>query len=365
MERKILLTPGPATTSDSVKEAQVVPDICPREKEFGNLLASISTDLTKIAGGDEEYICVIFGGSGTAGMDSTISSVVNGKILIINNGAYGKRFVDIAKSYSIKFKELIFDWNEEINLEKIESELSNDKEIKYIAVIHHETTTGILNPIQEIGALAKKYNCVFIVDAISSFAGIPFSVKECNIDFMISTSNKCIQGMPGVCFIVSKKIELEKLKNHSKKSFYLNLYVNYEYFKNNKQTPFTPPVQTIYALRKAIDEFFQEGAENRHRRYMENNKVLVEGMENLGFKKALNNIKESRLLTTFREPADNKYSFEKMHDLVYKKGFTIYPGKIKEKTFRLANIGDINSNDIRNFLKVMEESIKEMNLTLK
>lgn len=365
MERKILLTPGPATTSDSVKEAQVVPDICPREKEFGNLLVSISTDLTKIAGGDEEYTGVLFGGSGTAGMDAALSSIVNGKVLIINNGAYGKRFVDIAKAYSIKFKEIVFNWNEEIDLKKIENELSNDKEIKYIAVIHHETTTGILNPIKEIGALAKKYNCVFIVDAISSFAGIPFNVKECNIDFMISTSNKCIQGMPGICFIVSKKVELEKLKNYPKKSFYLNLYVNYDYFRQNKQTPFTPPVQTIYALRKAIDEFFQEGAENRHRRYMENNKVLVEGMEKLGFKKALKNIKESGLLTTFWEPVDENYSFEKMHDLAYKNGFTIYPGKIREKTFRLANIGDINSNDIRNFLKVMDEVIKEMNLTLK
>ena len=365
MERKILLTPGPATTSDSVKKAQVIPDICPREKEFGYLLTSISTDLTKIAGGDEEYACVLFGGSGTAGMDAALGSIVNGKVLVINNGAYGKRFVDIAKSYSIKFKEIVFNWNEEIDLKKIENELSNDREIKYIAIVHHETTTGVLNPIKEIGELAKKYNCVFIVDAISSFAGIPFSVKECNIDFMISTSNKCIQGMPGVFFIISKKIELEKLKEYPKKSFYLNLYLNYEYFKKNNQTPFTPPVQTIYALRKAIDEFFKEGAENRHRRYMENNKILVEGMENLGFKRALKNLKESGLLTTFWEPVNDNYTFEKMHDLIYKKGFTIYPGKIKEKTFRLANIGNINSDDIKTFLKVMDETLKEMNLTLK
>jgi 2-aminoethylphosphonate aminotransferase len=362
INRKILLTPGPATTSDSVKTAQVVSDICPREKEFGNLIESISEDLTKISGGDKDYTCILIGGSGTAGMDTVLNSVALGKVLIINNGAYGERFVNIAKAYSLNFKEVVFNWDEEINLKKIEDELIKDKEIKSVVAVHHETTTGILNPIKEIGEIAKKHNCAFIVDAISSFAGIPFNIKEWKIDFMISSSNKCIQGMPGVCFIVCKKDELEKTKDHPKKSFYLNLYTNYEYFKKNKQTPFTPPVQTLYALRKAIDEFIKEGAENRHQRYMENNKILVEGMEGLGFKKIFKSFKESRLLTTFWEPEDKNYSFQRMHDLLYKKGFTIYPGKIREKTFRIANLGAIYPQDIKDFLQATKEVLEEMDL---
>lgn len=364
MERKILLTPGPATTSDSVKNAQVVPDICPREKEFGEIMNSISLDLVKIAGGDDNYTCILLGGSGTAGMDATISSVINGKVLIINNGAYGQRFVNIAKAYSFDFKEIFFNWNEEIDIKKVEAELEKDKDIKYLVVVHHETTTGILNPVKEIGEIAKKHNCTFIVDTISSFAGIPFNIKEWNIDFMISTSNKCIQGMPGVCFVICNKDKLEKIKDNPKKSFYLNLYTSYDSFRKTKQTPFTPPVQTLYALRKAIDEFLQEGAENRYNRYMENNKILIEGMEKLGFKKALKNLKESRLLTTFWEPEDKNYSFEKMHDLLYKKGFTIYPGKIREKTFRVANIGEIYPQDMSIFIQSMKSILEEMNLKM-
>ncbi len=365
MDRKILLTPGPATTSDSVKMAQVIPDICPREKEFGEILDYITRNLTKVAGGDDEYACILIGGSGTSGLDATINSVVNGKILIINNGAYGKRVKEIAESYSLDYKELFFNWDEKISLEKIEEELKRDPEIKYISIVHHETTTGILNPIEKVGELAEKYNCVFIVDAISSFAGIPIDVKKANISFMISTSNKCIQGMPGVCFIICKKKELERTKDYKRKSYYLNLYLEYEFFKNNKQTRFTPPVQTIYALKKAIEEFLEEGAERRHSRYKENCSILLKGMEELGFKKSLKNIEESNLLTTFFEPENKEYSFDKMHDSLCKKGFTIYPGKIKEKTFRLANLGAINSEDIERFLTAIKETLKEMNLNLK
>lgn len=364
MKRNVLLTPGPATTTERVKSSQVVPDICPREEEFVNIINYIAQNLIKIAGGDENYSCIFIGGSGTAGMDATLNSVVNGKVLIINNGTYGKRFTDIANAYSIKYKELFFDWDEELSLEKIEEELKKDNEINCIAMVHHETTTGILNPIEEVGALAKIRGCTFIVDAISSFAGLPLDIKKSNIDFMISTSNKCIQGMPGVCFIICKRSELEKTKNAPRRSFYMNLYSEYEFFNKNRQTRFTPPVQTLYALKEAIDEFLGEGAENRYNRYKENSKLLVEGMNHLGFKKIYNNVKESELLTTFFEPEDKNYSFQKMHDSLYKRGFTIYPGKIRGKTFRLANIGAINTEDIKNFLNAMKNVLIKMNIKL-
>ena len=362
VKRNVLMNPGPATTTDSVKQAQIVPDICPREKEFGLLMEGISKDLVSIAGGDEGYVSILIGGSGTAGMDSVLNSVVNGRILIINNGAYGKRFLEIAKAYDLDFKEIFFGAQERIDIYKIEEELKKDPSIKYLAMIHHETTTGILNPVKEIGEIAKKHGCIFIVDAISSFAGIPFNIKDSKIDFMISTSNKCIQGMPGICFVICKKEELEKIKEYKKKSFYLNLYKHYESFKKDKQSPFTPPVQTVYALRKAIDEFLEE--ENRYERYTKSNRTLVEGMEKLGFKKFLHGVEESQILTTFWEPENPNYSFEKMHDSLYDKGFTIYPGKITQKTFRLANMGAIDKKDIENFLNILEETLKEMGVRL-
>ena len=368
IKRNILLNPGPSTTTDTVKAAQVVLDICPREKEFGDVMAFVSEHLKKIAGGDENHICVLFAGSGTAGMDSVINSVVapDKKILIINNGAYGERMVKIAKAYSINYAELKFEWGDLPDLKKVEGALQNDKEIGYVSIIHHETTTGMLNPVKEVGEIAKKYNCVFIVDTISSFAGIPFDIKDYKIDFMMSTSNKCIQGMAGVCFVICKKDELEKIKHYPKRSFYLNLYDQYNYFKEKYEMQFTPPVQVIYALKQAIIEFEEEGAENRHKRYLKSWKTLVKGMEDLGFKRLLKDEEESHLLTTFLDPEHLNYDFNKVHDLLYEKGFTIYPGKIGKKgTFRLANMGAIDYKDIEYFLNTLKNVLSEMEIELK
>jgi len=353
VRKNILLNPGPATTTDTVKWAQVVPDICPREKEFENIMREIREDLVKIAGGDENYTSVLFGGSGTAVMEVAISSVVHDKkLLVINNGAYGDRMAKIAKIYNIPFIDLKFELK--IELDKVEEALKNDKEIGYIAVIHHETTTGILNPIKEIGKLAKKYNCVFIVDTISSFAGVPFDIKDCNIDFMMSTSNKCIQGMAGLAFIICRKSELEKLKQYPSRTLYLDLYHQHEYFEKTGQTQFTPPVQVIYALRQAIKEFFEEGAENRHKRYEENYDTLIDGMREMGFEFLLgDDVEHSHLLTTVYEPEN--FNFNEIHDELYRRGFTIYPGKLSDKnTFRIAVMGAIDHDDIRRFLSVLK-----------
>ncbi len=363
IKRNILLNPGPATTTDSVKYAQVVPDICPREEEFGKVMKSISADLTKIAGGDENYTTVLFGGSGTAAMDSVINSVVpaDKKILIINNGAYGERIVNIAKAYSINHRDLKFKLETLPDLKEIENVLSEDDQIACVAIVHHETTTGIINPIKAIGSLVKKYNKIYIVDTISSFAGIPINIKDCHIDFMMSTSNKCIQGMAGICFIICNKLELRKIKDYQRRSFYLSLYDQYRYFQENYQMRFTPPVQTLYALRKAIDELFEEGIENRYKRYTKNWEVLRNGLIKIGFNLLLNKKIESHLLLTVLEPTNTHYSFNKMHDLLYEKGFTIYSGKIGGmNTFRIANIGNIDYNDINSFLETLEKIFKKV-----
>jgi 2-aminoethylphosphonate aminotransferase len=367
IKRNILLNPGPATTTDTVKYSLVVPDICPREEEFSHIMDGIRKDLVKIVNGNDTYTSILFAGSGTAVMDSVINSVVPGnkKIAIIVNGAYGERFVKIAQSYKIPCVPIEFDWGEELDLKKIEGILKKDKSIGCVALVHHETTTGILNPLNEVGELAKKFDCVYIVDAISSFAGIPIDIQDSHADFLLSTSNKCIQGIAGIAFIICKKSALESIKNYEKRSYYLDLYQQYSYTEETGQTPFTPPVQVMYALQQAIKEYFDEGGEQRYIRYTENWRTLRSGLIDLGFTLLLPEESESHILLTVLEPKDPNYNFDQMHDYLYQRGFTVYPGKIKEKSFRLATMGAIYRDDIKDFLKGLEYYLKEYSIFLK
>jgi len=367
IKRNVLLNPGPATTTDSVKFAQVVPDICPREREFGAILLKINKDLVKIVKGGRDFTSVLFAGSGTAAMDACINSVVpkNAKIAIISNGLYGDRMIKIARSYQIPCVEINFEWDQQPDLKKVEEMLMNDRKITYLVVVHHETTTGILNPIREIGVLAKKYGCTFIVDAVSSFAGIPINVKDCHIDFMFSTSNKCIQGVAGLSFIVCRIKSVERLKGRPKRSFYLDLYSQYDFYKRTGQMQFTPPVQVVYALKQAIAEYFEEGDQTRYRRYTKSWSTLRKGMNEIGFKFLLKKQEESHILTTIVEPKDPNYDFNRMHDLLYEEGFTIYPGKMgKKKTFRIANMGAIDHKDIEKFLAAVKRTLNRMNIKM-
>ena len=363
IKRNILLNPGPATTSDTVKRAMVVPDICPRETEFKKLMSDIRKQLVWIVKGGREYSCVLFAGSGTAGVEACINSVVprGKKILIINNGAYGKRMVEIAQAYRIGYVEIRFQATQKPDVKKIEKILKVTKNVSCVAMVHHETTTGILNPLEEIGWIAKRFKCELIVDAISSFAGIPMNIKNTKVDYLISSSNKCIQGMAGVVFVICKRSALMKTRHYKRRSYYLNLFDQYENFEKCEEMRFTPPVQVLYALKQAIKEYESEGGMNRYKRYTENWKTLREGLIKLGFELLLDESLESHILLTVKNPKDKNFSFKILHDLLYLKGFTIYPGKIyDQKTFRLANMGAINKDDMRAFLKALKRSLKKM-----
>jgi 2-aminoethylphosphonate aminotransferase len=367
IKRNILLNPGPATTTDTVKHSLVVPDICPREVEFTRIMDGIRKDLVKIVHGDDTFTAVLFAGSGTAVMDSVVNSVVppGKKIAVIVNGAYGERFVKIAMSYKIPSVPIDFAWGEKIDTKRIAEVLASDRDIKCIAIVHHETTTGILNPLDEVGKIARQFDCTLIVDAISSYAGMPIHIAETNADFLLSTSNKCIQGIAGVAFAICKKSSLERIRNNEKRSYYLDLYSQYVYIEETGQTPFTPPVQVLYALQQAIREYFDEGGEQRYLRYTKNWKTLRTGLLDLGFEMLLEEELESHILLTVKEPEVRNFDFNCLHDFLYMRGFTIYPGKIKEKTFRLATMGAINHEDIENFLNVLKQYLQENSIILK
>lgn len=366
IKRNILLNPGPATTTDTVKMAQIVSDICPREKEFGDIMKFISEGITQFAAKNnkDKYTTILFAGSGTAGVEAVISSVIGhkDKVVVINNGAYGNRICEMCKIYNINYVEFKSSPTEKIDLEKLEQIIKKDHKITHLAVIHHETTTGILNDVKSIGNLCSRYSIDLIVDAMSSFCGIDINMQEWNIKYLISSSNKCIQGMAGVSFVVCSYEALEETKNKRQRNLYLNLYKQYEYFKANCQMRFTPPVQVLYALKQAVIELQKESIKEREKRYKRCCKILWNGLDKLNLKRLVDDKDASMLLTTIIEPENNKYNFNEMHDYLYKKGFTIYPGKLAGKnTFRIANIGNINEEDMKNFLTVFEEYFKMIN----
>ena len=345
----------------------VVEDICPREKEFGELVENIRKDLVQIVHGEDLYETVLFASSGTGAMEACLTSVVpdNKTALIINNGAYGKRMQQICENFCVNRIDYNIEWGDPVDLMTLESILSKHKDkISHLAFVHHETTVGILNPLELISKLAVKYNIEIIVDAMSSFAGIPIDVKESNIHYLISSANKCIQGMAGISFVICNRDSLKKTKNYRRRSFYFNLYDNYTFFSEQNQMQFTPPVQVLYALQQAINEYFIETEEGRANRYTELYEVLKTGLKKLGFKFLVADKFHAKILTAVIEPDDQNYNFTEMHDYLREQGFTIYPGKgAKQNTFRLANMGEIYKEDIVRFLKCLEDFIKLKNIS--
>ncbi|MFA6236720.1 MAG: 2-aminoethylphosphonate--pyruvate transaminase [Bacteriovorax sp.] len=362
VKRNILLNPGPATTTDTVKNAMVVPDICPREMEFGELTLSVRNDLIKVARGENNHTCVMLTSSGTGGVEACLTSVVphDKKVLILNNGAYGERMQKICDAYGIGHIKYNAEWGKALDVPSVEQVLSiHQDEISHLAFIHHETTVGILNPLSELSILAQKYNIETIVDAMSSFAGMEIDVEKDNIHYLVSSSNKCIQGMAGISFVIANKESLLKTKEIKARNFYFNLLENHLYLEKNKQFLFTPPVQTLYALRQAITEYFEEGPENRFARYASMYEIMKKRVRELGFEFLIDEKHHAKLLTAILEPKHPAYSFNEMHDYLIERGYTIYPGKVGNiNTFRLSNIGAIYPADIESFLKVFEEYLR-------
>ncbi len=287
------------------------------------------------------------------------------KICVINNGAYGRRMAEIARACSIPCVEMELESTAIPSAEKVGALLQEEPHVAVVAMVHHETTTGLLNPVQEVGEVVRRAGRRFVVDAISSFGGIPFTMEEMHMDFCISSSNKCLQGMAGLSFVVAGREALEETATFAPRSYYLHLYGQYSHFVDRGEMRFTPPVQTVYALRQALDEFRSEGAEGRYARYTENWRTLRRGVEERGFRFLLEESEEARLLMTLLEPDHPRFSFETLHDLLYERGFTIYPGKLdRTRTFRLAVLGDLRKEDILAFLLALDEALREMGVVL-
>jgi len=354
MSDKLLFTPGPLTTSITIKEA-MLRDLGSRDSEFIEKVNFIRNSLLQVAGVSKEagYESIIIQGSGTFGIESVISSCIpsGGHLLILINGVYGERIAEMAKIHQIQHTCLRFFEDEVPDLELIQKTLSENREISHVATIHCETTTGIINPIEEIGQICAKYQKKYIVDAMSSFGAYNIDFARCNIDFLISSSNKCIEGVPGFSFVIAKKSSLLSCENQAK-TLSLDLFAQWKGLENDGQFRFTPPTHSLLAFAQALKELEEEGGvEGRASRYKKNYTLLSEGMKKLGFSEYLGEKNRGYIITCFRYPNHPSFDFKTFYSALSQKGFVIYPGKLsKVACFRIGNIGRIQLNDIQNLL---------------
>ena len=359
--RKFLFTPGPLTTSKTVKQA-MLEDMGSRDHAFVKAIREIRSELLKLGHVSQEkgYESVIIQGSGTFGVESVISSVVRPDdiLLVLANGAYGERIIKMAGYHRLNLQILRFEEDQVVSPETTDQYLQRHPEVTHVAVIHCETTTGLFNPVESLGQVCKKHNKVFIVDAMSSFGGVEVDIEKWQIDFLMSSSNKCIEGVPGFAFAICKKTELLKAKGQAR-SLSLDLYDQWVGLETNGQFRFTPPTLSLMAFRQALHELEQEGGvKAREERYKTNKRILDAGMTELGFKQYLDPSIQGHIISSFLYPSDPSFNFESFYSKLNDRGCIIYPGKLsKTNAFRIGNIGQIFPDDVRYLLECIKEVI--------
>ncbi|MBQ6680005.1 MAG: 2-aminoethylphosphonate--pyruvate transaminase [Lachnospiraceae bacterium] len=358
-----LLTPGPLTTSRTVKEEMMV-DHCTWDNDYKQITQKIRAELLELAHvSPEEYTAVLMQGSGTFGVESAITSSVgkDGKVLILSNGAYGERQEDICRHAGINYRIQHFPYYETPDAAVVEQILQEDPDITHVSMVHSETTSGILNDIESVARVVKAAGKVFIVDAMSSFAGVEIPVADWGIDFIISSANKCIQGVPGFSFIICRLDELMKCEGKAV-SLSLDLYDQWKGMFDGKWR-FTSPTHVVLAFAKAIEEMKEEGGiPARSKRYADNQKLLVSEMAKLGYKTYIDEAHQGPIITTFFYPENCNYTFKEMYEYIKARGYAIYPGKVTEaETFRIGNIGEIYREDIEKLIAIYKDFLAEKN----
>ncbi len=356
LSKYLLFTPGPVNVAENVRQAICSEDICHREVDFDHLLQSIESKLLKTFDVEpSHYRAVVITGSGTAANESMLSSVVGDKnILILTNGEFGERLADISSIHNKNTFRLDFPWGEALNLEKIEEYLKHNK-INVVAMVHHETSSGMLNSIREVGALAKAHNALFIVDGVSSAGAEEIDMEKCHIDFFSSSSSKAMGSYSGLSFVLGKISAFEKLKTLPVKTMYLNLYKFYQFIKNVSQTPNTPAVHLFFALEQALANILNEGVSERYALIKNRAKRLRQGMSKLGLKFLIAEKDMCSVLTTVRLP--KHINMDDFRQKLREKSIIVYEGKgcFKGKVFQVGNIGELSDEDIHFFLSSLTE----------
>ena len=363
----LLLTPGPLTTTRTVRES-MMQEYSTWDVDYNGIVQSIRTRLVELATGDaanpDTHTAVLMPGSGTFTVESVVGSVIpsDGKLLVLNNGAYGARITTIARMLKVEAVELGQAEIEPTDLGQVEQMLAGDPEITHVAMVHCETTTGMLNPVEAVGEIVRRLGRVFILDAMSSFGGIPMSMELTGAHYLISSANKCIQGVPGFGFVVADRAMLEATEGWSR-SHSLDLFDQWrEMETNGGKWRFTSPTHVVSAFARALDELKDEGGiEARHTRYVANQKTMVKGMRALGFRTLLGDDLQSPIITSFYYPDSAEFEFQKFYDALKSRGFVIYPGKVSHaQCFRIGSIGDVQPEDMTGLVGRISEVIDEL-----
>ncbi|WP_434023944.1 2-aminoethylphosphonate--pyruvate transaminase [Neobacillus mesonae] len=356
----LLLTPGPLTTTDTVRLA-MMKDWCTWDDDYNNIVQRVRQKLVSLATKSvEKYSAVLMQGSGTFTVESVIGTVLpeDGKLLVIANGVYGHRIAKISNKLGINTVVLESGEVEGLDLNRLTNQLENDPDITHVAIVHCETTTGMLNPIEKVSKIVKTYNKIYIVDAMSSLGGVELDIDDLQIDYIISSANKCIEGVPGFGFAIVKTEEFEKCQDNAR-SISLDLYDQWKTMEEqNGKWRFTSPTHVVRAFAQALKELEEEGGvSQRAARYKNNQKTLSEGMKQLGFEPILSEDLQSPIITSFYYPKTENFEFVVFYNKLKEKGFVIYPGKVLDlDTFRIGNIGDVRQHNIELLLKAIEES---------
>ena len=364
MKNYKLLTPGPLTTTDTVKKEMLF-DHCTWDDDYKQITQEIRKELLKLAHvSEEDYTVVLMQGSGTFGVESVLTSVIgeDEKLLIAANGAYGKRMASIAEHAKIDYVLYEENFDKVPDAGKIAEYLDEDAKITHVAMVHSETTSGILNDIESVAKVVKERGKTFIVDAMSSFGGVDIQVGEIGIDFIISSANKCIQGVPGFSFIICRRDKLMESKGKAR-SLSLDLYDQWETMEKDGKWRYTSPTHVVLAFRQALRELEEEGGiEKRQERYEKNNQILIENLAELGIRPYVGADVQGPIITTFYYPEHYNFSFQDMYQYIKERGYAIYPGKVTDAdTFRIGNIGEIYPEDMVKVTAIISEFLKERN----
>ena len=357
-----LLTPGPLTTTDTVKKEMMF-DHCTWDEDYKKITQEIRSGLLKLARVSEDtYTCVLMQGSGTFGVESVLTSSVGAddRLLIASNGAYGERMADIAEHAGLSYILYSETYDQVPSADKIQKLLNEHPEITHVSMVHSETTSGILNDIASVAGVVKASGRTFIVDAMSSFGGVDIPAEELGIDFIISSANKCIQGVPGFSFIICRRDCLAACEGKAK-SLSLDLYDQWKTMEKDGKWRFTSPTHVVLAFAQAMREMEAEGGiEARHQRYTSNNRLLIELMAEMGIRPYIDSRHQGPIITTFFYPENHAFSFDEMYHYIKERGYAIYPGKVTDAdTFRIGNIGEIYEEDIRRLCAIIGEFLNK------
>lgn len=352
-----LLTPGPLTTTDTVKQ-EMLTDHCTWDEDYKKITRDICAQLLELAHTSaKQYTAVLMQGSGTFGVESVISSVVpaDGRFAVLMNGAYGRRIAQIAAYHGIDTTAVQIPYDRCPTAGEAERIITENR-ITHLAMVHCETTTGILNDIKAIGEVCARHGVTYIVDAMSSFGGIDISLPENHIDFIVSSANKCIQGVPGFSFVIANREKLMECKGRAR-SLSLDLYDQWETMEADGKWRFTSPTHVVLAFAKALEELKAEGGiPARNHRYRENNRILIQNMCQMGFLPYIKPELQSPVITTFACPETEEFSFEDMYEFIKARGYAIYPGKLDGmNTFRIGNIGEIYPEDMKKLCGIIAD----------